>query len=47
MVIIFYNYDFYYYLIKISSNYFKILYYLSNKDDVIILEQSNYLDPSQ
>lgn len=33
--------------IIISSNYFKILYYLSNKDDVITLEQRNYLDSSQ
>lgn len=43
----FYNNYFYYYLIIIFHNYFLIPYYPSNKDDTSILEQQNYLDPSQ
>lgn len=31
----------------IIHNYFIIIYYLNNKDASDILEQNNYLDPSQ
>lgn len=34
-------------LFNSNHNYFIIIYYISNKDAIDILEQNNYLDPSQ
>lgn len=41
------NYFYNYYFIIIIHNYFIIRYYPNNKDAIGILEQNNYLDPSQ